>query len=81
MEKIFSAFGLVQRAALKKIKVKLDLLTDTDLLLMTGKGITGGIYHSFYRYAKVNNKYTKDYEKKPKKKPCLQFWDVNNLHG
>ena len=66
MEKKFSAFGLVQHAALKKIKVKLDLLTDTDLLLMARKGITGGIYHSFYRYAKVNNKYTKDYEKKKK---------------
>ena len=34
---------------------------------MTGKGITGGIYHSFYRYAKVDNKYTKDYEKNQKK--------------
>ena len=46
--KFFSALGLVWQAALKKIKVKLDLLTDIDMLLMVEKGIRGGIYHSFY---------------------------------
>ena len=32
---------------LKKNKVKLDLLTDIDMLLMVEKGIRGGISHSF----------------------------------
>ena len=29
------------------------------MLLMVEKGITGGICHSIYRYAKANNKYIK----------------------
>ena len=43
---------------------KLDLLTDNDMLLMVEKGIRGGICHSIYQYAKVNNKYMKDMIKK-----------------
>ena len=50
-------------SSLKKAKVKLDLLTDIDMLLMVGKGIGGGICHSIYQYAKTNNKYMKDYNK------------------
>ena len=45
----------------KKEKVKLDLLTDIDMLLMVEKSIRGGICHSiYYWYAKANNKYMKD---------------------
>ena len=50
-------------SSFKKVKVKLDLLTDIDMLSMTGKGIRGGICHSIYRYAKTNDKYMKDYGK------------------
>ena len=46
--KFLAALGLAWQAALKKTKVKLDLRTDIDLLLMTKKGITGGICHSIY---------------------------------
>ena len=42
--------------ALKKTKVKLDLVTDSDMLLMVEEGIGGGICHSIYRYEKANNK-------------------------
>ena len=66
--------------ALKKTKVKLDLLTDTDMLLIVEKGIRGGICHSIYRYAKADNKYMKDYDKN-KESPYPQYWDVNNLYG
>ena len=44
-----------------KIKVKLDLLSDIDMLLVE-KGIRGRICHSLYRYAKANNKCMKDYD-------------------
>ena len=37
--KKFSAPGLTRQAALKKTKVKLDPLTDIDMLLMVKKGI------------------------------------------
>ena len=50
-------------SSFKKVKVKLDLLTDIDMLSITGKGIRGGICHSIYRYAKANDKYIKDYGK------------------
>ena len=64
--KFLSAPGLAWQAALKKTKVKLDLLTDIDMLLMVEKGIRGGICHSIYRYAKANNKYMKNYDKNKK---------------
>ena len=67
-------------AAFKKTKVKLDLLTDINMLLMVEKGIRGGICHSIYRYAKANNKYMKYYDKN-KESSYLQYWDVNNLYG
>ena len=50
------------------------------MLLMVEKGIRERICHSIYRYAKVNNKYMKDYDKN-KESSCLQYWDVNNLYG
>ena len=53
--KLLSAPGLAQSAALK-----LELSTDTDMLLMLEKGIRGGICHSIYRYAKANTKYKKN---------------------
>ena len=70
--KFLSAPRLAWQAALKNIKVKLNLLTDIDMLLMVEKGISGGICHSIYRYAKANNKYMKDYDKN-KEPSYLQY--------
>ena len=50
------------------------------MLLMVEKGIRGGICHSIYRYAKANNKYTKDYDK-DEELSYFNYWDVNNLYG
>ena len=75
-----STLGLAWQAIFKKTEVKLDLLTDIDMLLMVEKGIRGGIGHSIYRYAKANNKYMKDYDKN-KESSYLQYWDANNLYG
>ena len=61
--KCLSATGLAWQVALKKTKVKLDLLTDIDMLLIAEKGVRWGICHSIYWYAKAKNKYMKDYDK------------------
>ena len=76
--KLPSAPGLTWQAALKRTKVKLDLLTDTNMSLMVEKCIRGGICHFIYQY--INNKYKKDYDKN-KESSYLQYWDVNNLNG
>ena len=78
--KFLSAPGLAWEAALEKAKVKLDLLTDIDMLLMVGKCIRGRICHSIYRYAKPYNKYMKDYDKE-KESSYIQYCDVNTLYG
>ena len=58
--KFSSAPALAWQAALKKTKVKLELLTDIDMLLIVEKEIRGGIFHAIHHYAKDNNKYMKD---------------------
>ena len=47
----FTSPELAQQAALKKIKVRLDSLTDIDISLMEEKGIRRGKYHDIHRYA------------------------------
>ena len=55
--------GLAWQACLKKTNVKLELLTDYDMLLKVEEGIRGGICHSIQRYAKGNNKNMNNYDK------------------
>ena len=78
--RFLSALGLAWQAALKKAKVKLDLWTDINMLLMVEKGIKRGMCHSIYRNAKANNKYMKGYDKN-KELSYLRYWDVKNLYG
>ena len=54
-----SAPGLAWKACF----IKLELLTDYDMILMIEKRIRGGICQVTHRYAKANNKYTKNYDK------------------
>ena len=68
----FSAPGLAWQATLKKTKVKLNLLSDIDMLLMVQKGIRGGMCHSIYRYGKANNNYIKNYDEN-KESSYLQY--------
>ena len=77
--KFLSVPGLAWQAALKKTKVKLDLLSDSDMLLMVEKCTRGGICHSIYQYGKANNKYMKDSDKN-KELSHIQYRDVNNLY-
>ena len=75
-----SAPGLAWQACLKKTKVDLELLTDTDMLLIIEKGIRGGIYQSICRHAKGNNKYMNNYNKDIISSD-LMYLDANNLYG
>ena len=68
--KYLSAPGLAWQAALKKTEVKLEVLTDIDMLLMVEKGIIGVICDAINRYAKAYNKYNKT-----KKSSYLKYWD------
>ena len=74
-----SAPGLVWQACLKKTEVKLELLTENDMLLMLEKGIRGGICHAIHRYAEAN-RYMKNYDKN-KESSFIEYLDANNLYG
>ena len=77
----YTAPGLAWQAALKYTGVKLELLTDYDMLLMFEKGIRGGITQTVRRYAKANNKYMGELYKPDNEISYLQYLDVNNLYG
>ena len=64
----------------KKTNIKLELLTNYDMLLMVEEGIRCGICHTIHRHARVNNKYMKNYDKN-KESSYIQYLDANNLYG
>ena len=75
-----TAPGLAWEACLKKTYVKLELLTNFDMLLMVEEGVRGEMCHAAHRYAKANNKYMKNYDEK-KEFSFLEYLDANNLYG
>ena len=72
--------GLALETASRMTKVKLDLWTDIDLLLMVEEGIRGGICHSIYLNAKSIDTYLKDFDKN-KESLYLRHWDLNKWYG
>ena len=75
-----SAPGLAWQACLKKTGVKLELITDYDMILMIEKGITGGICQATHRYAKAHNKYMKNYDTS-NESSYIKYLDANKLYG
>ena len=61
-------------------KIRLELLTDIDMLSMVKKVIRGGICHAIRIYEKANNKYMKNYNKNIESS-YLMYLDANNLYG
>ena len=78
-QNLFQLLDKHDRELQKGTKVKLDLLIDTDMLLIVENGIRGGTCQSIYRYAKGNSKYSRYYDKN-EESSYLQYWDVNNLY-
>ena len=72
--------GLALEAILKKAKVKIELLTDIDMVLMVENAIRGGLTQVVKKYGVANNKYLPDYDK-TQKSTSLQYLDANNLYG
>ena len=60
----------------KETNLKLELLTDYDMLLMVEEGTRGGICHSIHRHAKANNKYMNNYDES-KESSYIQYLDAN----
>ena len=75
-----TAPGLAWQACLKRTGVKLELLTDSDMLLVVEEVIKGGMCYAIHRYAKANNKYMKNYDEK-EESSFLEYQDTNNLYG
>ena len=77
----YTAPGLAWKACLKKTRIHLELLLDTDMLLMFEREIRGGITQSVNRWAKANNPYMGSEFIPGKPTKYLQYLDANNLYG
>ena len=73
--------GLAWKACLKKTGIRLELLTNPDMLLMFEHGIRRGITQAVHRYASANNKYIGELYNRKEESSYLQYLDANNLYG
>ena len=77
----YTAPGLAWDAALKVTEVKLELLSDMDMLLMVERCIRGGVSMISNRYGKANNKYMGDKFNASELSKYIAYLDANNLYG
>ena len=73
--------GLAWKACLKRTGIRLQLLTDPDMLAMFEHWIRGGITQAVRKYAAANNPYMRDKFDPNEDTTYLQYLDANNLYG
>ena len=77
----YTSSGLAWKACLKHTGIKLELLTNPDMLLIFERGVRGGITQAVRKYASANNKYMGDKFNPNEDITYLQYLDTNNLYG
>ena len=77
----YASPGLAWKACLKHTGIKLELLTNPEMLLMFEQGIRGGITQMVHKYTSANNKYMGDRFDPKSESSYLQYLDANNLYG
>ena len=77
----YTSPGLAWKACLRKTRVRLELLTDPNMLLMFECGIRGGITQAVHHYTSVNNPYMGSKFNPSEESSYLQYLDANNLYG
>ena len=77
----FTSLGLSWDVVLKHSGVKLELLTDPDMLLMFEKGIRGGVSMISNRYSKANNKFMGEKFDPSQPSKFIIYLDANALYS
>ena len=77
----YTSPGLSWDALLKHSGVRLELLTDPDMLLMFEKGIRGGVSMIPNRFGKANNKFMEKKSNPSQPSKFITYLDANNLYG
>ena len=77
----YTSPGLSWDALLKHSEVKLELLTDPDMLLMFEKGIRGGVSMILNRLGQANNKFMEEKFDSSRPSKFISYLDANNLYG
>ena len=77
----YTSPGLAWSACLKQTGIKLELLTNPDMLLMFERGIRGGITQAVHKYTAANNPYVGDKFNPNEDTIYLQYLDTNNLYS
>ena len=77
---IFISTWISMTSMIEKTDVKLELLTNIDVLLMVQKRIRGGVFNSIHQYAATKNKYMKKYNT-DNESSYIMCLDPNNIYG